>query len=433
MLLMRRLSSENANLPALFLDPDPALAASMPLSDAFTPAELVAAGLSPGDDPTKTSGQAAAQLSVLQNAVRQYKQGHLAPDGWADLAVRAAQLSDFSGLNAGQQAVAAWVAWQAQERDPLHAAAGDRFAHYLTRRYALPAEMTRKSAQADTTKTVLQAQQTVLRALGQQMRDTGRIRLAEIADDAASERQRRLIAKDATEESVATTLWDMGPSLYLARQTVWLWQGEDGPAPHRMTLALDVNYAARKADSLIGYLLTSNPEVLKTNNVALRTKGSPLSFNDPIAQKARLWLDQWAHELSLSLGANASFWEPSRATASATSISASGEDSEQPVAAILYAAACQSLQDSQNAPMGTSAQATGAAGDLLRPDQMELLARCYLNRDMFVTPRQETDRRVAARLLQSLKLRYPEYPRQKQVESLLTSLQGTVSQVGSAK
>lgn len=432
-LLMRRLSSENANLPALLLDPDQAQIDPAPLSSAFTLEELAAAGLSATDDHSKydqhkLAGPVDTHPSVLQTAMRQYEQGHLAPDGWADLASRATQLAGFSGLDAGQQTMAAWLAWQAQDRAPLqcgHAVA--LFRRFLDKRFPLTGDKANYTPPVHP-----EAQISALKVLSVQMRAAGRLALAEAADDAAWDRQAvlPLSAENATSGAMtrASQLWDAGPRPYLTAQTTWLWQGESAAPPHPVMLAIDAEYVSRKAQRLIHYLLTNDPKTLSAEGAIGQLEGSALTFDDPKAQQVRLWLDQQAQGFKISLGSEASLSAAGGATDSNVSQSVVGESGGQPVGAILYAAACEAIKTGQT----TSADETGAselAGtSLLRPDQIELLARCYLNRDLFATPRQEADRQAAAVLLQSLKVRYPKYPRLEQVTTLLASLpQATVT------
>lgn len=455
-LVIRGLHSLNANLPALFLDPDRRTVRPRPLSEELLLRDVQAAGLSlssSASSDTLSAKNDSNSPAALQNLVRQYVDG---PTDWTALATGADKLAQDTTIQPSLRAVAALIAWHAQERLPLGAGAvAPAFTRFLQLRYAAPATHLKREAQA-----VLQQQTADLRALARRLREDGRPCLAEQADDAAWVARVRLAqasddpaltADKAQQEAWLQRLWSEGPRVYLTPQIAWVWQGE-GSQPQRLTLALDAGYAARKAamvtrallaKSLVNALLAPEPNTAKTADSkgpgvpslhAAPSDAWPV-HGAPAVQMARIWLDLLGADLGLSInGQHTTGWQafPSPGAAQpADQKESKPQDSRvQPAGLIVYAAGCAPLLGDLDAGASDtgakpSAKPSGVSlrPCLLEPTQWEMLARAQLNRGLFPTEQSGEDARRAAGLLTALKSRYPDYPRREQVSGLLAALQ----------
>lgn len=451
-LVIRGLHSLNTNLPALFLDPDRRTVRTHPLFEELSLPDVQAAGLSmsssaSGDTlPAKNDSNSPA---ALQDLVRQYVGGTA---DWTALATSADKLAQDTTIQPSLRAVAALVAWHAQERLPLGAGmVAPAFVRFLQLRYASPLTHLKSDAAA-----LLQQQTADLRALARRLREDGRPFLAEQADDAAWVARVRLAqasddpaltADKAQQEAWLQRLWSEGPRVYLTPQIAWVWQGE-GSQPQRLTLALDAGYAARKAaivtrallsKSLVNALLAPEPNTAKTADSkepgvpslhAAPSDAWPV-HGAPAVQMARIWLDLLGADLGLSInGQHTTGWQafPSQGAAQpADQQESKSQDSRvQPAGLIVYAAACAPLLGDLDAGASdTGAKPSGVSlrPCLLEPTQWEMLARAQLNRGLFPTEQSGEDARRAAGLLGALKSRYPDYPRREQVSGLLAALQ----------
>ena len=486
-LLIRRLGSQNANLPALFLDPDPLAQPAPALATAFTLTELQAGSLASSSAPSvpavPASSSAPSALAAFSTLMAQYSSVAADSHGadWSALVSRAQHLAADSGLPSLQRSIAAWIGWQAQERDPLHAGlAPKHLAEYLTLGYADPAPL------ADLTQPGV-----TLLALARQLRTEGRVREAEQVDDAVwnkqvlNEQARRaqlppsakveMAQAGGQEDALLRQLWNNGPRSYLAWQPVWVWQGEDGPAPQVMALALDAGYAAHKAETVTEALLTPEPlqalllpeaelervDVAPKEEMAKETPPpSPLSGALPVTpassltpavltnpsvmsadsfpvQRARTWVDELEHARNPAepLHANP---EPGKTEYGKPEIHApnipdrptAGQDALQgmplaqqniPADALLQPLK-QILTVAVSQPLLNAAPAGEKPAILLRSDELELLARALLGRDLFPTDRHAADVTEAIRLLMLIQAIDPHYSRLPQVNQLVTVL-----------
>jgi hypothetical protein len=389
-LVIRRLNSLNANLPALFLDPDPRMLPPDKLAWDFSADELEQAGVS--GDAKGAVGQLVSELTAAESAASQAN-GNASDLSGIESDARKAEADP--GLTALQQSIAAWVGWRASERSLLHRGdANNAFADYLKRRIA--------SWKSDMVVPKL-------RTLAATYQAEGKPGYAEATEAAAwdisiknavnapSSTSAKVVTTAATADSsasvdpkvaVVANLWRDESLPFTAPQTCRLWEGEGGAEPQPLDLSFDAAFTAQMASQATEYLL------------APATAGSHIEFDSAQAVAARAWVDELAKSMKLSLD------------------TISGEDGQaggsvqQPIGCIVYAAAALPLLEAgpKDSP------------SLLRPDQMELLARALMVRTMFPVEEHVGDIKQATTILQQIKAHDASYARVGQVEKLLDAL-----------
>jgi phosphatidylserine/phosphatidylglycerophosphate/cardiolipin synthase-like enzyme len=125
-----RADSWNANLPAIFLDPDLRSQTPPSLADAFSAAEMAL----PSDEPVTS---ALKKFNVLKN---QYQAGTLNPhsQNWSQLQTEAHASASDKTLDTSCRIVAAYIEWRSAERCPLHNGAIETaFREYVALKYGV--------------------------------------------------------------------------------------------------------------------------------------------------------------------------------------------------------------------------------------------------------------------------------------------------------
>jgi len=324
-LWIRRLSSLNANLPALFLDAAPVMEDSDRLHSAFSREEWNRSGLgdeTAGDVRSQVLRSLCAEYEALQRAAgtadkpspEAQPQSRPGSAEWTKLADRASALAHDPGLAPLLRAVAAWLAWQSTDRCLLRTGeVAEVYDLYLTERCAAAPPESRGRTRTD------------LRQWATAARQKGRLRLAEKADSQADEiEQVEINAALPTDSNLyypammkaRETLWQHSITPYLAPEVLWMWRGEGHGEPTPLVFALDVDYAATRVRHRIEDMVGN----------------TPLGFDHIFAQNARLWID-WFATLKL--------FEPDRMVSPSSGQRVT--DFNQPVRSILYAAACEPL------------------------------------------------------------------------------------------
>jgi len=404
-MVIRRLNSLNANLPALFLDPDPRTLRPDNVADDFTPEELKAAGMSEGGASTPV-GQLVARLESTE---AQVVPTGVSDAGWTSLAQDANVLVTQAATTPAGRAVAAWVAWKASERLLLRKGdALDAFSKYL---------------QARITDWKPGTEVAHLQAISGNYVARGKLGYAEVADSAAWDvavkqlpdnaptEERQHASSDITTESggqpdgprltLVKRLWNDGTHAFLTSTPCRLWNGDGGPEPQPIAMAFDAAYASAMASRGTSYLLAQSST---SATPKLAVAGSDFDAQAPAG--ARAWIDELAKNVHLTLAVDHQ--------SAGTSQSAADVDESviQPYGSIVYAAASEPLLQAGN----------NGKSSLLRPDQMELLARALLSRTMFPVDEHNTDVKQAESVLDRIVSQYPSYARSTQVSALLGSI-----------
>ena len=414
-LVVRRLDSLNANIPAIFLDPVPD-AGTFPLTAEFTADELSAAKIKTDGVGVSTDQTPHGRLQALADG---YGLGLGDP---AVLALRAQDLAASSDLTEAQRVVAAYLAWRFYEETPLQS--GKRltaFAQFLGLRYAWISE------------TAYSAVPGLMEDRAGRLRESGKCAYAEVVDDALWDLGLKRGRKDVTDEnnpSAAQTilfqhLWKQGPEHYLSLQKVMLTTGADDPDTQSILLALDPLYASAKARLASQSLAADNPLRGLSSSPATEPV---IAASTASAQAALSWLDTLALQTGVSPNGLASQLNPR----------APGAPAEQPVGFIVYAAAAAPLLGGSLSTAGAApadalpvkdpaapASVAGAADHkscLLRSDQLETLARAYLGREMYGADAGDGNTYLAVRTLDLLKVIYPDYKRMALIQPLLDVL-----------
>jgi hypothetical protein len=123
-----RADSWNANLPAIFLDPDLRSQNPPSLAEAFSTTEMAL----PSDEPVTS---ALKKFNVLKN---QYQAGSLNPhsQNWSQLQTQAHAAATDKTLDTTCRIVAAYIEWRSAERCPLHNGAIETaFREYVALKY----------------------------------------------------------------------------------------------------------------------------------------------------------------------------------------------------------------------------------------------------------------------------------------------------------
>lgn len=348
-LVIRRLTSLNANLPGIFLDPDPRSAPS---------------SVPTVDNPTE-------------------------PD-----------------------VLAAYNAWQAAERSPLQCGqAHEAFRRYLSARF--------RGGAGDAP---------ILQSLAQECAGLGWTVYAEDVDDLFwnARLQSAMAGGDSTARQAVRLqqMWTEETQRYLAPVQTKITTGGDDPAPRTVWLAADAAYAAAKARRVTEILLAagsqSDPEAkpalsAETVPVALQSAESDSESERPDALRA--WIDGLGQQLGISVNGFATALKPDAAAG----------DVQQPLAMAVFAAACEPLlppaapQQADHSPL-PAPPLPGASTTLLRADQLEMLARAYLESEMFISDAPASGARSAQAALALLRAAYPQYDRMAVIEPLERSL-----------
>lgn len=414
-LVARRLNGLNSNLPAIFLDPDTQDPQLYPMSQEFDNDDLTSLGLLHRDVEAGTVGPSPDYNSpayALQGVVAKYRRlvmqegspsgggsSVVAPNrksevsaSWDEIVKRPSPFVNDSGLTSRQRAVAAWLVWRSRLHSRLKSGEAKRdFAQYLQLRY--PAE---EAGSID-----------ALRSRAEALRSAGRIGDAEAADDLAWNGLVKRVGLDnpaalpeKDEIAKVRELWRLGARPYLVSQEIWKWQGADGPRPVRQRIALDVGYACGKAQLIVRSLAARHSPSIEAGNAV------PMPVIDPLstaAGHAQNLVDVFQSMDRVNGGEKA---------AGPKEI-ASPED--QPTREMIYVAACEPF-------LGDLSGEKTDQVCLLRPDQLEMLARALLARRHQMADNKR-DAEQALKIVEYVKAHFPSYPGQDQLAILAKTIQ----------
>lgn len=215
-----------------------------------------------------------------------------------------------------------------------------------------------------------------------------------------------LPANEDAQSGVLEQIWSDVARPYWADQEVWQWRGVGGPAPRRVMLALDADYAARKAGAVTAALLAANPLAALQSSAAPPLTASPTDYSLFLAHN---WID---HLQTFVLASEAQSVATDR----------QGSFLRQPREALAFIAACRPL-----IPAGFFAPPEGIVSAKppfipLRADELEALSQAFVRRDIFPGPSNDQDKADAVALLKAIERQQPDYPELTRAKSLLMIL-----------
>ena len=403
-LVVRRLDSLNANLPALFLDPDPRTADPPRLAAELFDSELQEAAVTLTGRAGRLNNP---NVGDLQRLMDRYA---LPTHDWKSLGDQADLLAADTTRSQAERTIAALIAWHAQEQLPLQTGHTiSVFARYLSLRFGPRLDESLPRADAGSGD-----RQTGLMDLSRELHKTGHLRLAELADNYVWDMEiRQALPSDTSQPSDPSALytavkqaWHDVAQPYLTDEELWLWDGVGGAAPRPVAIAQDADYAAQKAGSVTAALLAGTPAAWQTGPVTI-----PHSLP---TDSTRFWVRVWINEVS----AAAEGPVPPLTIALPVGTSLYLRQSRE---LMVYIGACRPLLPPgafQYVHPGTPPPMLPRIPNML-PNDMEELARAYLNQDVFPTDRTAQSKADAVALLASIVARYPQYARLDLVQGLL--------------